>query len=105
FEHAGHADAAQLFPLCRLAPALVEIIEIGKFERLVHDRWKIAAVVSIYRRLERHRRRRNEILLANSHRIDSGNPRSFRDETIARRQGGGGSWLAGVRGRDKARSG
>ena len=54
--------------LRRFALALVEIGVIGKLQRLVDDRREIAAVISIADRgLERHRRRRNEVLLAQPH--------------------------------------
>ena len=63
--------------LRRLAPALVEIVEVGELQRLVDNRREIAAVIRIDRRLERHRRRRNEVFLAQPHGIDAGDARRF----------------------------
>src|SRR6476661_5184875 len=55
-QHEGHADAAQFFALCGVAPPLVEVGEIRKLQRLIDNRREIAAVVGVDRRPERHRR-------------------------------------------------
>src|SRR5262245_3292461 len=81
-QHAGYAYPAQLFTFRRFTAALVEIVEIGELQRPVDDGGEIAAVVSIDRRLEGHGRRRNEILLAQSDRIDAGDAGRFLHEAL-----------------------
>ena len=67
------------------ALALVEIGVVGQLQRLVDDAGEIAAVVSVADRgLVRHRRRRNEILLAQPHRVDAGDARGFLDHALER---------------------
>ena len=85
FEHAGDADAAQLLAPRRLALALVEILVVGKLQRLVEEAGKIAAVVGgADRGLVGHRRGRNEILPAQPHGVDAGDARGFLDRAIER---------------------
>src|SRR4029453_10573565 len=81
-EHAGYSYPAQLLAFRRFTAAPVEIVEIGELQRPVDDGGEIAAVVSVDRRLERHGRRRNEILLAQSDRIDAGDARRFLHEAL-----------------------
>src|SRR5262245_8614158 len=76
-QHAGHAYSAQLLAFRRFTAALVEVVEIGEFQSPVDDGGEIATVISIDRRLERHGRRRNKILLAQSDRSDAGDARRF----------------------------
>ncbi len=82
FEHARHADAAQLLTSGGFATSLVEILEIGELERLVDDGRKVAAVVDIDRGFERHRRRRNEVFLAQPYGVHSDDARSFLDHPL-----------------------
>ena len=84
FQHAGDADAAQFLAFGRCALALVEIGVVGKCQRLVDDAGKIAAVVGVDRRLERHGRRRDEIFLAQPHRIDADDAGGFLDRALER---------------------
>src|SRR4029077_14182349 len=74
-QHAGDTDAAQLSPFHELARTLVEIVEVGHFKCPVDNRREIAAVIRIDWRLERHRRRGNEVFLAPPYGIDAGDPR------------------------------
>ncbi len=83
-QHEGHTDATQLFALRGVAPALVEVGEICKLQRLVDDRREIAAVVGVDWRLEWHRRRRNKVFLAQPYRIHADNPRRFFHHTLER---------------------
>src|SRR5262245_28805104 len=81
-QHAGYAYPAQLLAFRRFTAALVEIVEIGELQRPIDDGGEIAAVVSVDRRLERHGRRRNEVLLAQSDWSDAGDARGFLHEAL-----------------------
>ena len=82
-QHAGDADAAIFLAPRRFALALVEIGVVGELQRLVDDAGEVAAVVGVAdRRLERHRRRRNEILLAQPHRVHADDARGFLDHAL-----------------------
>ena len=83
-QHAGDADAAQFLAPGRFALALVEVGVVGKRQRLVDDAGKIAAVIGVDRRLERHGRRRDQVFLAQPHRVHADNARGFLDRALER---------------------
>ena len=71
--------------LRRLALALVEVGVVGERERLVDDAGEVAAVVGVADRgLHRHRRLRNQVLLAQPHRIHADDARGLFDHALQR---------------------
>ena len=102
FEHAGNAEPAIFAALGRFALALLEVVVVGKLQRLVEDRLEVAGVVGgADRGLVRHLRFLDQIAPPQLHRIDAGQARRLVHQALEHVIGFRPAGAAIGRGRDR----